>query len=170
MRLIKLTEKQLREAEFTYLTGTDTPHYDGQSHVSAQGKLDIDKDGKPVDSNDVSNVVTPQSYNRYFPRDYGMKRPYMSADNLIGENADMDGDLDNNGVDDYYEKPELDSKSGNDIVQIPQGVQRKVEILLGDVKRLSPKQQAVVLDKIIEALDLSSLPPSYLKNLRLDVQ
>jgi hypothetical protein len=82
----------------------------------------------------------------------------------------MDGDTDNNGVDDFFEKPELDNSSKNDIVQIPQGVQRKVDLLLSDMKRLSPKQQAIVLDKIIENLNLSSLPPSYLKNLRLDVQ
>lgn len=169
MRVVKITEQQLKEAEgFTFLDSeNDTPNGDGQTHISVGGRLDGDTMAKPIDTDSVKDTITANAYNRYYDRYYGIKRPLNCS---VNENQDMDGDTDNNGVDDFFEKPELDNSSKNDIVQIPQGVQRKVDLLLNDMKRLSPKQQAIVLDKVIESLNLSSLPPSYLKNLRLDVQ
>ena len=168
MRTIKITEQQLKEAEqFSFLTtDNDTPHYDGQTHISVGGKEDDDTNSKPIDGDDIGNTISAQSYNRNYDRSYGIVGSPRLYNNYFVENKDSD----RNGIDDFYEKPELDSKSGNDIVQIPQGVERKINILLSDMKKLSPKQQAVALDKILEALDLSSLPPSYLKNLRLDIQ
>lgn len=168
MRLIKITEKQLREAEsFNYFSGSDTPNGDGNTHISVGGRYDGNEMAKPIDSNDIASSETASSYNRYYDRSHGIRR---SLSGTIGESNDLDGDVDDNGVDDFFEKPELDNNHNNDIIQIPQGIQRKVDLLVHDMKRLSPKQQAVVIDRIIENFNLSSLPPSYLRNLRMDVQ
>lgn len=165
-RLIKITEKQLKEVQgFDYLSDSDTPHCDGQSHINVDGRLDSENYGEPKTAGKAM-PLTPQGRVRYAVAN-GNRR---SA--AVPESVDRDGDIDNNGVKDAFEKPELNNRKNDDVVQIPKGVEYKIEILLAEIKRanLAPKQIAKVLDHIIEALDLSQLPPSYIKNLRLDVQ
>jgi hypothetical protein len=44
-----------------------------------------------------------------------------------------------------------------------------MNLLIDSMQMLSPKQQAIVLNKMIESFDLSSIPYSWLKELRLKI-
>lgn len=168
MRLIKITEKQLREVEgFNYFSGSDTPNGDGNTHISVGGRYDGNEMAKPIDSNDIASSETANSYNRYYDRSHGITRNLRED---IDENQDLDGDNDNNGIKDNAETPEFDDNPNNDVVQIPQGVEYKEQMLAKAVKTLTPKQQGVVLKRFTDDLNLKGLMPSQLRNLRLNVQ
>lgn len=168
MRLIKITEKQLREVEgFNYFSGSDTPNGDGNTHISVGGRYDGNEMAKPIDGNDIASSETANSYNRYYDRSHGITRNLRED---IDENHDLDGDNDNNGIKDNAETPEFDDNPNNDIVQIPQGVEYKEQMLAKAVKTLTPKQQGVVLKRFTDDLNLKGLMPSQLRNLRLNVQ
>lgn len=168
MRLIKITEKQLREVEgFNYFSGSDTPNGDGNTHISVGGRYDGNEMAKPIDGNDIASSETANSYNRYYDRSHGITRNLRED---IDENQDLDGDNDNNGIKDNAETPEFDDNPNNDIVQIPQGVEYKEQMLAKAVKTLTPKQQGVVLKRFTDDLNLKGLMPSQLRNLRLNVQ
>ena len=81
--------------------------------------------------------------------------------------------MNNDGVDDFYNNAELDTlgngDTNDDLIKIPESVQRKMNLLIDSMQMLSPKQQAIVLNKIIESFDLSSIPYSWLKELRLKI-
>jgi len=168
MRLIKITEKQLREVEgFNYFSGSDMPNGDGNTHISVGGRYDGNEMAKPIDGNDIASSETANSYNRYYDRSHGITRNLRED---IVENQDLDGDNDNNGIKDNAETPEFDDNPNNDIVQIPQGVEYKEQMLAKAVKTLTPKQQGVVLKRFTDDLNLKGLMPSQLRNLRLNVQ
>lgn len=162
-RIIKLTRKQLKEAEesgFEYLSNGDFKQYNGQSEVSVTGKTDDETYGKPKTSDDFADKMTAQTYNRYCGAAY---RPHTLREE----------DHNNDGLDDFYNNAELDTlgneTTNDDLVKIPQSVQYKADILMNALTALTPKQQAIVLNKIIEGLDLSSLPYAWLKELRLKI-
>ena len=163
--IIKLTENQVSEAEentFSYLSNGDFKEYNGQSEISVTGKQNDEKWGNPKTSDNTASKISPQTYLRY--SNYAF-RPHSLREDSSDTNSD--------GVDDYYNNPELDTLgNGNhndDLVKIPEGVQRKVNILISALKPLQAKQQAIVINKIIESFDFSELPYSWLKELRLKI-
>lgn len=161
--IIKLTRKQLTEAEndvFGYLNNGDFKQYSGQSEIGVTGKKDDDEYGKPKTSDDLANKISAQTYNRYCG--FALKPHALRED-----------DTNKDGVDDYYNNDELDTLGNNsdndDLVKIPESIQRKVNILIDSMQMLTAKQQAIVLNKLIESFDLSSLPYAWLKELRLKI-
>jgi hypothetical protein len=163
--IIKLTRQQLTEAEdgsFNYLGNGDFKQYNSQSEISVTGKKDDEEWGKPKTSDDFADKISSQGYNRFSGYAY---QPHTLREE--------DGDTDNDGVDDYYNNEELDTLGNNnrndDLVKIPQGVQQKLNVLIGAMSSLTPKQQAIVMNKFIESFDLSTLPYSWLKELRLKI-
>jgi len=163
MRIIRLTEQQIKEAAgdtFDYLGNGDFKQYNGQSEISVNGKLDDEEDGEPETTDSFADKLSSQAYNRY--AGFAL-RPHTLKEN----------DTNNDNVDDYYNNKELDTLSnGNtddNLVKIPQGVQNKANILIDSMKPLHPKQQAIVLNKLIESFDFSSLPYSWLKELKLKI-
>lgn len=164
-RIIKLTEKQLREAEtdaFTFLKNGDFNQYAGQSEISVSGRENDDEWGEPKTTDDLADKITSQSYNRFSGFAY---RPHALKE------GDMDGNDD--GVDDFYNNEELDTLSdgdeNDDLTKIPEGVQNKCDILISAMQNLTPKQQAIVLNKLIESFDFSNLPYSWLKELKMKI-
>ena len=162
-RIIKITEQQLMEAEknaFSYLDNGDFKQYNGQSEISVGGKENDKEDAEPKTSDDTANKITSQTYNRY--AGFALK-PHTLREN----------DMNNDGVDDFYNNAELDTlgngDTNDDLIKIPESVQRKMNLLIDSMQMLSPKQQAIVLNKIIESFDLSSIPYSWLKELRLKI-
>lgn len=162
-RIIKLTRQQLTEAEnaaFGYLDNGDFKQYSGQSEISVAGKKDDEEWGNPKTSDNFADKMTAQTYNRYCGKAF---KPHT----LREDDANKDG------VDDFYNNPELDTlgneTTDDDLVKIPVSVQRKVNILIDSMKILAPKQQAIVLNKIIESFDLSTIPYAWLKELRLKI-
>ena len=68
-KIIKLTERQLREAQegiFQWNTGREVENCSGNSKISVSGKLNDNEMGKPVDSDYVEDELTPQGYGRYW--------------------------------------------------------------------------------------------------------
>ena len=60
----------------------------------------------------------------------------------------------------------------DNLVKIPQSIERKLDILLDSIKQsnLTPKQQAIVLNKIIEELDYDNIPNQWKKELINDLK
>lgn len=171
--IIKLTEEQIRETidnTFNYLNGGDTPNYCGQTEISATGKLDQDKFGKPTTTDKISRSLSPQTYNRY---GLGTQMYRRFQNTYEDSSANIDDD---NGVDDFYKNDELDTLGNgvdnDNLTKIPQGVDYKLNALLGEIHsgNLSPKQQAIVLNKIIEDFNVEKMPMSWRKALYLKIK
>ena len=168
MKIIKLTEKQLKEAEgnsFEYLNGSDVGNYTGNTEISPVGKVSDDEYGNPVTTDDIAKQITPNSYNRYGSYIYSNNRS-------IKESFEDD---DNDGIDDFYDNEQIETLSdddkSNNLTRIPKGVEDKINLLINqiDSSSLNPKQQAMVLTKLINSMDTDRLPISWRKNLILRI-
>ena len=92
---------------------------------------------------------------------------------MYGSNVRPDtireNDDNNDGVDDFYKHSELDILSDNDdqnnLIKIPKGVDVKLDSLIDSITNLQPKQQAIVLNKLVETMKLDSIPYSWAKEL-----
>lgn len=161
--IIKLTKQQLAEAEedaFNYLGNGDFKQYNGQSEISVPGHENNEEMGDEKSTDAFADKMSSQTYNRY--AGFAL-RPHTLREN----------DTNQDGVDDFYNNDELDTlgngDESDDLVKVPESVQRKMDILISSMQNLTPKQQAIVLNKIIESFDLSSLPYAWLKELRLKI-
>lgn len=148
-------------SDFLYLdTGNDRSPSDADSHISVDGKIDDTTSGNTLTADKVANSLTPQWYNRY--------RSYA---NLQGRCMREGVDLDNDNVDDFYNHDELDilsnGKDNDNLCKIPQGVERKTDILVDSISQLTAKQQGIVINKILDNVDMSSLPYSWRKELMM---
>ena len=161
-KIIKLTKAQLMEADstaFGYLdVDNSTPSNVGTKEIGVTGKIDDKEYGDPIPSDKIANTMTVQGYNRY--RMYGSNvRPHSIREN----------DVNNDGVDDFYNHSELDILSNNDdqdnLIKIPKGVDAKLDLLIHSITNLQPKQQAMVLNKLVETMKLDSIPYSWAKEL-----
>ena len=78
-------------------------------------------------------------------------------------------DVNNDNVDDFYNNDELDILSNGDnndnLIQIPQGVDYKTNMLVAAMNNLNSKQQAIVINKILENVDMNSIPYRWKKEL-----
>lgn len=85
-KIIKITEAQLREADFeafSYLDmNDDTKSFDGQCVITAQGKIDGEENGEPIFTDRIGKERTPQAWARY--RMYGNlnQAPHARANNI----------------------------------------------------------------------------------------
>lgn len=180
---IIITEKQYKkilestEETFSYINDNDdTKPYDGQMNITANGKLEPDENAKPTTSDEIQKSLTPQSWNRY--RTYGNVTP-----RAMSEGVEIKQGNDTNQADDTGEvnasfnttNKELnmltDNNKDDNLVKIPQGVQDKINLLLDvvDKNRLSPKQKAIVLNKLIEELNTNSVPYRLQKKWKKDI-
>lgn len=174
-RVIKITESQLRETEgeaFKYLDTTDdTTPYNGQSTITAQGKLNGEENGEPIITDRIGKQRTPQSWARY--RAYGNINMYPHKDksNFVNDNLDEGVSIDNDKTENTAERSGVDpftqevvdkstnvEKLSNDdpmdgLAVIPQSVIRFSDLLIDSMNQynLTPKQIAMVFDKIQEA-------------------
>ncbi len=161
-KIIKVTKKQLKETEgdaFKYLdTDNNVPSSNGNSEIGVTGKIDDNNYGEPSNSDKIANTLTPQGYNRY--RMYG---------NNVIPGWIKESDINNDGVDDFYNHAELDTLSdgdtSNNLIKIPRGTEYKLDILIDNITKLQPKQQAMVLNKLVETMNISSIPYSWAKEL-----
>ena len=164
-RVIRVTEEQLREAYpgiDQYLGGSsDVKPFDGNCDISVTGKVSADKDGQPLTTDDIAAMRTNQN-SPYGSRHGGGVRPYLhEADN----NSD--------GVDDFYNHEEMDTLSNGDeddnLTRIPEGVTRKLDILVDAINTLNGKQKAIVLNKLVESIDMAQVPSQWRKELSLKI-
>ena len=171
-KIIRLTETQYNllnedfDSGFNYIGDSDVPHNDGQVNITANGKLNGDENGNPVTSDKVEKMVTPQQYYNFVT--FG--RSSLGTRAHVTENLN---DKDNDGIDDFYNSEELDTLSdgdnNDDLVKVPEGVIVKTKLLSDEIKKakLNPKQQAMVLNKIIEDCAIGSVPYAWKKELMM---
>lgn len=186
-KIIKLTEKQLREVEgeaFKYLDASnDTKPYNGQSTITAQGKLNGEEDAEPIFTDRISKQRSPQAWSRY--RMYGNinKPPHADQKNILddyymSEGVALQGDKDADGIDDTYTnvasmgqgngvETMSDGDSTNNLCVLPNDVDRKTNMLIDTIKQhnLNPKQIATVLDKFQESFPEIGQNSEYVKSL-----
>lgn len=165
-RTVILTPKQIREAEgdvFKYLNWDNNIRpYSGHSEIAASGKVG-DGNGEPLTTDKMGKMMSPQSAVRY--RGNAATRRCVS----MRENNDKNGD----GIDDFYNNDQLDTLSnGNpkdDTTVVPESVVMKVGQLLTAMQSVSlrPKQVAMVLNKVIEAVDIEAIPFAWRKELSM---
>lgn len=157
--IVKLTERQLREAQdaFEYLTNSDSTPNDGQVHVSATGKLDGTEEGDPMTTDQFASTMTVQGANRFRL----IRGTYPMGVQESDENKD--------GVDDFYQSDELDVLSdgdkSNNLTSIPASVEAKVDALLDTLKSLPAKKSAIVLNKFVEQMNLKGIPNTWKREL-----
>jgi len=179
-RNIKITEKQYRklmetsENDFSYITDNDTKYCDG-SVVSASGKKETGKNGKPVIADEIQMSLTPQTWNRY--RTYGNITPRQMSEGVsVGNDSNQADDTGEVNANFNSTNKELNTLTNNDtkdnLVKIPQGIQNKINILLDEINRshLSPKQKAIVLNKLIEELNTDSTPYRIQRKWKNDIR
>lgn len=165
-RTIKITEQQLTEVEdsnFTYIDpSNDTTQYDGTSKISASGKINTNNFGNPVIGDEISNSMTPQSYYRY---------------RMHGNNTRLPLNMVENNIDVHYKVADIgnglntlsDGDNSNNLMRVPKGVENKSNILLKTTKSLTPKQQAMVLNKQIEQSKIDEIPYAWKKELMMKI-
>lgn len=169
---IKISEEQykmLQEASeevFSYVTDSDFKPFDGQSSITADGKIDGET---PSDSrltgDKVAQMRNVDGWNRY--RTYG--RAYATT---MRENDERNDFYDMKG----FENKQLNTlTNGNDkdnLTKIPFSVEQKLNILLDSIKKsnLNARQQGIILNKVIETLDYDSIPNQWKKELINDLK
>jgi hypothetical protein len=174
-RNIKISEEQykmLQEANedmFPYVTDSDFKPFDGYGNITADGKKDgVTPADKNTTSDDHAAKLTMQGWNRY--RTYGNIYPTTMRE---GVDIDQKKDFyDTKGFNNAELNTLTDDDETDNLVKIPQGIENKLNILLDSIKQsnLSPKQQAIVLNKIIEELDYDSIPNQWKKELINDLK
>ncbi len=164
-KIIKLTKNQLKETEgtaFKYLDiDNDTPNDVGNSQIGVTGKIDSETFGIPITGDKIGNTMSVQGWNRY--RAYG---------NYMNGNI-KESDNNNDGVDDFYNHNELDILSDgdnkNNLIKIPKTVDNRLDMLIKSIESLQPKQQAMVVNKLIETIKLENIPYAWAKELMFKI-
>lgn len=189
-RIIKITESQLREAEgnaFKYIDANDDAKpFNGQSTITAQGKIDGETNAEPIFTDRIGRQRTPQGWARY--RMYGNinKPPHAEPTYIfdrgleegVAIDTDLQGDANKDGIDDMYQNVASMGQgegvetmsNGNpmdNLCVIPAGVDRLTDMLIDSINQhqLNPKQIATVLDKLQEAFPQISQNSEFIKSL-----
>lgn len=184
-RIIKITESQLREAEgnaFKYIDANDDAKpFNGQSTITAQGKIDGETNAEPIFTDRIGKQRT-----RY--RMYGNinKPPHAEPTYIfdrgleegVAIDTDLQGDANKDGIDDMYQNVASMGQgegvetmsNGNpmdNLCVIPAGIDRLTDMLIDSINQhqLNPKQIATVLDKLQEAFPQISQNSEFIKGL-----
>lgn len=175
-RIIKITEEQFRKIqetiddEFVGFSNSDVKPYDGHTNISADGKLNGEENGNPMPSDKMSKSLTPQSYSRY--NSYGRIMPRSIREDHTS-NHNINADFKSFGV---HTDDTLDLLSNgdndDDLTIIPNGIDEKTEGLINLItsSKLTCKQQAIILNRFIEGLDITGIPYQWKKELMAKIK
>ena len=180
MRIIRLTEKQLREATndvpFEYLSDDTTPQYSGNRNIEVANKIDSDEYGDPVTADKVANTLANIGYTRYTSSfGYGGGR-LREAQGQDGQDNYPDQDKDNDGITNFYDNNANNTLDDNDPTNnttvVPNTVLQRIDLLLNTAaqENLNIRQQYMVAAQILDKLNLENLPPALTKNLALHLK
>lgn len=178
-KIIKITEGQLMESEgdvFSYIDSSDDDKpFDGQSMITAQGKLDgVKKNGEPIMTDRVARQRSLQTRN--YPGGFfgGFGIPYVGG---MGMGCMCEGiDVNKDNIDDFYSDVnsvgrDIDQMSDgdptNNLEVIPPSVDKYLNNLLDQMKQhnLNNKQVAMVMNKMLEENPRLSANSEFVKNL-----
>lgn len=182
MRIIKLTERQLREAQndtpFQYLSDNTTPQYSGNRNIEVANKVNANEFGNPGQNttDDIADTKANVGYSRYSSSFGYCGGRIHEAEGQDGQENYPDQDVDDDGITNFYENfanNTLDDENPqNNTTVVPNTILQKVDILLNAIKQaeLNPRQQAMIASKIMDQLDLEDLSMGSLKNLSLHLK
>lgn len=184
-RIIKITENQLLEADgdaFHYLDANDgAKPFNGQSKITAQGKLNGEENSEPIFTDRIGKQRTAQSWARY--RMYGnINKPASTEPRGIYEGValktDLQGDANKDGIDDIFTdvasmgqgngvEALTDGDQLNNLTVIPKDVERKINLLLNSIREnnLNPKKIAIVVNKLEQSLPELRNTSTFIKRL-----
>ena len=184
-RIIKITESQLREAEgnaFKYIDANDDAKpFNGQSTITAQGKIDGETNAEPIFTDRIGRQRTPQGMYGNINKPPHAEPTYIFDRGLeegVAIDTDLQGDANKDGIDDMYQNVASMGQgegvetmsNGNpmdNLCAIPAGVDRLTDMLIDSINQhqLNPKQIATVLDKVQEAFPQISQNSEFIKGL-----
>ena len=168
---IKITEKQyklLQETDetFTYVGDTESKPFDGYNNITSDGKIDGETPATEITTADkIGKIRSVDGWNRY--RSYGNVYP-----TTMREQDERNDFYDVNG----FQSKELNTLTNDNekynLIKIPYSIEHKLNILLDSIKELNltPKQQGIILNKVIETLDYDSIPNQWKKELINDLK
>lgn len=168
---IKISEEQyklLQETDetFTYVGDTESKPFDGYGNITADGKIDGETAAPEKTTADrIGKMRSVDGWNRY--RSYGNVYP-----TTMREQDERNDFYDVNG----FQSKELNTLTNDNekdnLVKIPYSIERKLNILLDSIKELNltPKQQGIILNKVIETLDYDAIPNQWKKELINDLK
>lgn len=179
-RTIRLTEEQLKEIqESTFDNGIDTPstipEYP-QSQVNVSGKMNDEDFADPVTTDQFADKQA-----KSFP--WGCGAYYRSTATPMVQEAeqgtisDMHNDTDQtgDGVKDIFNHADanqlIDGDETDDQQIIPHSIEMHLDRLIQAMQqqRLAPKKQMNILNKLIAAMDIKGIPPSYKKEASMKI-
>lgn len=184
-RIIKITENQLLEADgdaFHYLDANDgAKPFNGQSTITAQGKLNGEENSEPIFTDRIGKQRTAQSWARY--RMYGnINKPASTEPRGINEGValktSLQGDTNKDGIDDIFTdvasmgqgngvEALTDGDELNNLTVIPKEVERRIKLLVDSIREnnLSPKKIAMVVNKLEKELPDLGNNTTFIKRL-----
>lgn len=179
-RNIKITERQyqmlenLNEEEYSYLNKDDnTKPYTGYNEISPDGKnMDgITPPEKRTTGDKIQQMRTMDGWNRY--RTYGNITPTTVREGITTKSLNQSNDFYDVGGFNNKELNTLTNDNDKDnLVKIPYSIEQRLNILLDLIKQmnLSPKQQGIILNKVIETLDYDAIPNQWKKEMINDLK
>ena len=168
---IKISEEQyklLQETDetFTYVGDTESKPFDGYGNITADGKIDGETAAPEKTTADrIGKMRSVDGWNRY--RSYGNVYP-----TTMREQDERNDFYDVNG----FQSKELNTLTNDNekdnLIKIPYSIERKLNILLDSIKELNltPKQQCIILNKVIETLYYDAIPYQWKKELINDLK
>lgn len=179
-RTIRLTEEQLKEIqESTFDNGIDTPstipEYP-QSQVNVSGKMNDEDFADPVTTDQFADKQA-----KSFP--WGCGAYYRSTATPMVQEAEQgaisdvhnDTDQTGDGVKDIFNHADanqlIDGDETDDQQIIPHSIEMHLDRLIQAMQqqRLAPKKQMNILNKLIAAMDIKGIPPSYKKEASMKI-
>lgn len=184
-RIIKITENQLLEADgdaFHYLDANDgAKPFNGQSTITAQGKLNGEENSEPIFTDRIGKQRTAQSWARY--RMYGnINKPASTEPRGIYEGValktSLQGDTNKDGIDDIFtDVASMGNGNGvealtdvdelNNLTVIPKEIERRIKLLVDSIREnnLNPKKIAMVVNKLEKELPDLGNNTTFIKRL-----
>lgn len=164
-KTIIISESQLREmgGDFEYFGKCDTNPYDGMTHPTPGGILSNGETAKPVDTDRIADTMSPQTYRRY--------------GNIYGRAVSVRESEDTNkdGVDDFYNNDAMNTLTNDtdndDLTKVPESVIQRLDLFLDAVGNttLTPRQNAIILTKVISKLDVKGIPYRWKRELMMKI-
>ena len=163
-KIIILTEKQINEvgSDFEYTGKHDANAYDAHSKITVSGKVGDGQEGMPANTDRIADTQCAQTYRRY--------------GNIYGRAGVIrEDDKNRDGVDDFYNNSSMNTLTNDtdndDLTKVPESIISKLDMFLSALKNVSltPRQNAIVLTKVISALDTTGIPYRWKKELMMKI-
>lgn len=158
MKIIRLTEKQLREAydgDFEYISDDPTRQYGGNTYVTTVGKMDDEEFGDPLYTDEL-DVMAPQGYWYGWHYRNAPIRENTHGDNQEEYSNPQKRDMDNNTetIDPFQNDPT------NVNTVIPQSVIHHMQLFLDAIKTadLPSNKQSMIVKELMKQMNLKTDP------------